>query len=61
LSTFLTPKVIAKEALIVLENNLVLGNLVHRDYSSEFHNVGSTVTIRKPTTFSSTAVSDTYR
>ncbi len=59
MSTLLTPKIIAKEALIVLENNLVLGSLVHRDYSKEFQNVGATVSVRKPTTFSSTAVSDT--
>ncbi len=29
----LTPSVIAKEALFQLENNLVMGNLVPRDYA----------------------------
>lgn len=47
----LTPSIIAKEALIALENNLVLGNLVYRDYSGEFAKVGNTVTVRKPAEF----------
>lgn len=50
-NVFLTPDVIAREALVVLENNLVMANLVHRDYSNEFVNVGDTVTIRKPAKF----------
>ena len=50
-NTLLTPSIIAKEALIVLENNLVLGNLVHRDFSDEFTKVGDTITVRKPATF----------
>lgn len=59
MGTFLTPTIIAKEALIVLENNLVLANLVHRDYSKEFQQVGATVLIRKPATFTSATVSST--
>lgn len=47
-NTFLTPSIIAKEALIVLENNLVFGKLVYPAYSTEFHKVGDTITIRKP-------------
>ncbi len=31
-SRILTPSVIAKEALFQLENNLVMGNLIARDY-----------------------------
>lgn len=50
-NVFLTPDIIAREALIVLENNLVMANLVHRDYSDEFAQVGDTVTIRKPAKF----------
>ncbi len=51
-NTFLTPSVIAREALMVLRNNLVFGSLVHRDYSQEFSaKIGDTVTIRKPATF----------
>ena len=47
-NTFLTPQIIANEALMVLENNMVMANLVHRDYSSEFVKVGDTITVRKP-------------
>lgn len=51
-NTILTPQIIAREALMVLRNNAVLANLVHRDYSDEFvAGVGDTITIRKPATF----------
>lgn len=51
-NTFLTPDIIAREALMVLRNNAVMANLVHRDYSSEFvSGVGDTITIRKPAAF----------
>lgn len=51
-NTFLTPDIIAREALMVLRNNAVMANLVHRDYSDEFvAGVGDTVTIRKPAKF----------
>lgn len=51
-NTLLTPSIIAREALMVLRNNLVFGDLVHRDYSQEFTaKIGDTVTIRKPATF----------
>ena len=51
-NTFLTPDIIAREALMVLRNNAVMANLVHRDYSNEFvAGVGDTITIRKPATF----------
>lgn len=51
-NTFLTPSIIAQEALMQLENNLVFGNLVNRNYSSEFRaKVGDTITVRKPITF----------
>jgi len=48
---FLTPQVVANEALMVLLNNLVMANLVHRDYSNEFVNIGDTITVRKPAKF----------
>lgn len=48
---FLTPSIIANEALMVLENNLVMAGLVHRDYSKEFVKVGDTITVRKPAKF----------
>lgn len=51
-NTFLTPDIIAREALMILRNNAVMANLVHRDYSSEFVGaVGDTITIRKPASF----------
>lgn len=50
-NALLTPSIIAKEALMQLENNLVMANLVHRQYVNEFHKVGDTITIRKPVRF----------
>ncbi len=51
-NTFLTPSIIAKEAMMQLYANCVMAGLVHRDYSSEFvAGIGDTVTIRKPATF----------
>lgn len=51
-NTILTPEIIAREALMVLRNNAVMANLVHRDYSDEFvAGVGDTITIRKPAKF----------
>lgn len=52
-----TIDLIAKAAVVTLENNLVMGNLVYRDYEAEFQKsingfkVGDTVSIRKPTDF----------
>jgi hypothetical protein len=49
--------VIAKEALMHLDNNLVAAKLVHRGHESEFSNsvngyeVGDTISIRRPTDF----------
>jgi len=51
-TTLLTPTIVAKEALICLENNLVFGNLVHRAFSNEYKKIGDTVLIRKPHEFS---------
>lgn len=51
-NTLVTPSLIAKEALIQLENNLVMGNRVHREYKKEFTGgQGDTVSIRKPVKF----------
>lgn len=50
-NTLLTPSVVANEALMVLKENLVMANLVHRDYSKEFVAVGDTITVRKPAKF----------
>lgn len=56
-NTLLTIDVIAKEALMVLENELVAAKRVHRGLESEFGNAkngyqsGATVTIKRPTDF----------
>ena len=53
-NTLITPTVIAKEALMQLENNLVFAQQVHREYKKEFVKVGSSVNIRKPVKLSVT-------
>ena len=50
-NTLITPSIIAKEALFQLENNVVMGDKVHRAYKNEFVKIGDTVTIRKPVKF----------
>lgn len=51
-NTLITPSIIAKEALMQLENNLVMANRVHREYKKEFTGgQGDTVSIRKPVKF----------
>lgn len=47
----LTPKIIAREALMRLKSNMVMPELVHRDYEQEFRAVGDTVDIRVPATY----------
>lgn len=53
-NALITSSMIAKEALMQLENATVMGNLVHRDYKKEFVKVGDTVSIRRPVRFSAT-------
>lgn len=54
-NTLITPSMIAKEALMQLENNLVFANRVHREYVKEFRGgQGSTVSIRRPVKFQTT-------
>lgn len=47
----ITPSIIAKEALMQLENALVFGKHVYKEYKKEFVKVGATVNIRKPVRF----------
>lgn len=56
-NTVLTADIIAKEALMILDNELVMGKKVYRGYEKEFgqtvsgHEVGDTISIRRPTDF----------
>jgi len=50
-NTFLTPSVFASEALMLLENEMVMGNKIHTDLSKEFAMVGDTINIRRPTSY----------
>lgn len=50
MNTFLTPSIIAREALMLLESNMVAGMLMDRSYETEFRGtekVGDTITIRR--------------
>jgi hypothetical protein len=53
----LNPSIIAKTAVGILENELVMGRLVYRGYENEFdkkingYDVGDTISIRKPQQF----------
>jgi hypothetical protein len=56
-NTILNPSIIAKAAVRILDNELVMANQVFRGYEDEFtnkvngYNVGDTISIRKPTDF----------
>lgn len=56
-NTTLTADIIAKEALMILDNNLIMAKQVYRGYENEFENringykVGDTISIRKPADF----------
>jgi len=50
-NTIITPSIIAKVGLANLENNLVMGRKVYRDYSREYVKVGDTISVRRPVQF----------
>src|SRR5919108_1979860 len=56
-NTTLTADIIAKEAVMILDNNLVMANQVFRGYEEDFakrvngYKVGETINIRKPADF----------
>jgi len=57
INSTLSPTIIAREALRLLRNNMVMGGLVYRDYEAEFPGnpkKGGNVTIRKPVKFTVT-------
>jgi hypothetical protein len=49
--TLLTPTIITKESLVILENNLVAANRVNRKFENQFVKIGNSLTIRKPNRF----------
>ncbi len=53
MATLITPSIVTKEALRLLDNELIAKKLVYTDYSNEFiRGVGTSVTIRRPLAFS---------
>lgn len=50
-NTFLTVQEIARAALPILHDNLVMPALAHKDYSGEFQAKGDTIQVRKPAKF----------
>lgn len=61
-NTFLTPDVIARQALANLYESTVMANLVHRDYEAEFaRKIGDAITIRKPAVFEAKEYNRTTR
>jgi len=56
-NTALTADIIAKEAVMILDNECVMGGLVYRGYEEEFtkkvngYEVGETISIKRPTDF----------
>jgi len=48
---FLEYKKVAAEAMLRLQNNLVMANLVHTNYSAEYASFGEEIQIKKPATF----------
>lgn len=53
-NSIITPSKIANEALYQFENNLVMGNLVNRQYKNEFVKAGTSVALRMPVKFQTT-------
>src|SRR5712692_991087 len=53
--SLLTPSLLTKESLVILENNLVAANRVNRKFENQFVKIGASLTIRKPNRFTITA------
>lgn len=51
----LTPTIITKESLVILENNLVAASRVNRKFENQFVKIGNSLTIRKPNRFTVTS------
>lgn len=50
-NTLLTPAMISREALRILEKNLRFAEHVNSSWADDFVNAGSTLTIRRPNRF----------
>ncbi len=50
-NSLLTPSIITKETLVILENNLVAAGKVNRQFENQFVKIGASLTIRKPNRF----------
>ena len=50
-NSLLTPSIITKETLTILQNNLVAAGKVNRQFENQFVKIGSTLTVRKPNRF----------
>jgi len=50
-NALLTPSLITKETLVMLENNLVAAGKVNRQFENQFVKIGNAVTVRKPNRF----------
>jgi hypothetical protein len=55
----LIPELWAQESLMILENSMVAGNLVHRDFENEISRFGDVVNTRKPAGFTAVRKVDT--
>ena len=54
-AALLTPSILTKESLMILENNLVAANRVNRKFENQFVKIGASLTIRKPNRFTITS------
>lgn len=50
-NSFYNTSRVLKEAIMLLENELVLGNAVHTDFSTDFAKEGNTINVRRPTQY----------
>jgi len=54
----LVPEIWAQESLMILEENMVVGNLVHRDFENKIAAYGDVVNTRKPNAFEASRKTD---
>lgn len=54
-NALVSTKLIAREALPILVDNLVMPNLCYKDYSNDFARQGDTILVRKPAKFTAAA------